>query len=77
MVRMRATPSGLVLGSGPGRGAWLCGAHPVACLDEAIRRRTIARALRRDPGNDEIERLRARLEDREVPASDLNEQAQQ
>jgi predicted RNA-binding protein YlxR (DUF448 family) len=66
LVRFRAvsTPSGLSgleLGAGPGRGAWLCRSHPAACLEEAQRRRTVDRALRTSIRNDEIERLRARL----------------
>jgi len=58
-VRIRRTTDGWALGKGSGRGAWLCAAHPVACLDEAQRRRGIARALRTDV--DELEALRARL----------------
>ena len=51
LVRIRAVPTpsgptGLELGAGPGRGAWLCRSHPAACLDEAQRRRTVERALR-------------------------------
>ena len=61
MVRIRATASGLELGAGPGRGAWLCRNHSAACLEEAMRRRTVERALRTSIGNDDIEGLRARL----------------
>jgi len=67
-VRFRATPSGLELGAGPGRGAWLCRTHPAACLAEAQRRRAVERALRTQMRTDEIERLRARLDDGDVPA---------
>jgi predicted RNA-binding protein YlxR (DUF448 family) len=66
LVRIRAVPTpsgrnGLELGAGPGRGAWLCRAHPAACLDQAQRRRAVERALRTEVRNDDIERLRARL----------------
>ena len=61
LVRIRATASGLELGAGPGRGAWLCRNHSAACLEEAMRRRTVERALRTSIGNDDIEGLRARL----------------
>jgi predicted RNA-binding protein YlxR (DUF448 family) len=61
LVRIRATGSGLELGAGPGRGAWLCRSHPAACLEEAQRRRAVERALRTSIRNDDIERLRARL----------------
>ena len=61
LVRIRATASGLELGAGPGRGAWLCRSDPAACLDEAQRRRAVERALRTPVRNDDIERLRARL----------------
>jgi predicted RNA-binding protein YlxR (DUF448 family) len=68
LVRFRATPSGLELGPGPGRGAWLCRTHPAACLAEAQRRKAVERALRSEIGNDDIERLRARLDDGDDPA---------
>jgi predicted RNA-binding protein YlxR (DUF448 family) len=61
LVRIRATAAGLEVGAGPGRGAWLCRAHPVACLDEAQRRKAVERALRTPMGTDDIEGLRARL----------------
>jgi len=69
-VRIRATPSGLELGAGAGRGAWLCRLDPVACLDEARRRKSVDRALRAAIRSDDIERLRARLVGREVPVND-------
>ena len=46
LVRLRWTPLGLEVGRGPGRGAWLCGSDPVACLDRVARRPALARALR-------------------------------
>jgi predicted RNA-binding protein YlxR (DUF448 family) len=70
LVRIRVTASGLEVGAGPGRGAWLCRDHPAACLDEAQRRKSVERALRTPVGTDDIERLRARLFDGEVPVSD-------
>ena len=49
-------PSGaLVVGPGPGRGAWLCPA--IACFELAKRRRAFARALRADVDPNEIARL--------------------
>jgi len=76
LVRIRAVPnpsgpSGLELGAGPGRGAWLCRSHPAACLEEAQRRRAVERALRTAVGNDDIERLRARLFDGDQQVIDL------
>jgi predicted RNA-binding protein YlxR (DUF448 family) len=62
LVRFYRSGTGLAVGSGPGRGAWLCAAHPVVCLDQAIRRRTVGRALRTTIEGDELQRLRARLE---------------
>ena len=49
-------PSGaLVVGPGPGRGAWLCA--DIACFELAKRRRAFARALRADVEPGEIARL--------------------
>jgi predicted RNA-binding protein YlxR (DUF448 family) len=70
LVRIRATGSGLELGAGPGRGAWLCRSHPAACLDEALRRRAVERALRTPVRNDDIEQLRARLVGGDQPVID-------
>jgi predicted RNA-binding protein YlxR (DUF448 family) len=70
LVRIRAAPGGLEVGPGPGRGAWLCRSHPVACLEEAQRRKAVERALRTTAGTDDYERLRARLFDGEVPMTD-------
>jgi predicted RNA-binding protein YlxR (DUF448 family) len=75
LVRIRAVPtasgSGLEVGAGPGRGAWLCRSDPAACLDEAQRRRAVERALRIAVRNDDIERLRARLFDGDQQLIDL------
>jgi predicted RNA-binding protein YlxR (DUF448 family) len=54
--------AGLRVGPGPGRGAWLCAEHAVACLDLAVRRRALDRALRVAVGSDDVERLRAKLD---------------
>jgi predicted RNA-binding protein YlxR (DUF448 family) len=48
----------LVVGPGPGRGAWVCSAK---CLDEAWRRGSLHRALRGDITDDDIAALRAKL----------------
>jgi len=56
----------LEVGPGPGRGAWLCADHPVECLDQAIKRRTVARALRVEVNTDDLTALRAKLEQLEV-----------
>ena len=63
LVRVGRSPDGtLHMGPGPGRGAWLC-APPAAtdCLDAAMRRRALERALRATVGGDEVAGLRARL----------------
>ena len=53
---MSMDPHGaLVVGPGPGRGAWLC--DDPACFESAKRRRAFGRALRADVGPDEIARL--------------------
>jgi len=59
---MRWTPVGLELGPGPGRGAWLCRAHPVACLDRLGRKPVLARALRAPVTNHDVARVRAKLD---------------
>jgi predicted RNA-binding protein YlxR (DUF448 family) len=66
-VRIHRSPAGLETGQGAGRGAWLCREHPVACLDEAVKKRAVGRALRIAVGNDEIEQLRARLDAGSLP----------
>ncbi|HEY7137413.1 MAG TPA: YlxR family protein [Acidimicrobiia bacterium] len=50
----------LVIGPGPGRGAWLC-AGSERCFDLAVRRRALARSLRTEIRDDEVGRLRATL----------------
>jgi len=51
----------LEVGAGPGRGAWLCAARPGEGLDQAIKRKAVARALRCEVSSDEQASLRARL----------------
>ena len=51
----------MVVGAGSGRGAWLCVDHPVECLDQAIRRHSVARALRAEVSSDDLAGLRAKL----------------
>jgi predicted RNA-binding protein YlxR (DUF448 family) len=66
LLRVRREPDGSVeVGSGPGRGAWLC-APPrgLACLDRALHRGALARALRGPVPAATTARLRARLEGR-------------
>src|SRR5581483_6623911 len=63
LVRLARRPDGeLAIGAGPGRGAWLCRPPAAtACLDEAQRRGALARALRTAVGDDEVQRVRAKL----------------
>ncbi len=50
----------LALGRSPaGRGAWLCEATLVPCLDAAVRRKALGRALRAELAPDAAARLRA------------------
>jgi predicted RNA-binding protein YlxR (DUF448 family) len=66
LVRVRRGPDGSVdIGAGPGRGAWLC-APPRGrdCLDRALHRGALARALRVPIEAPTSARLRARLEGR-------------
>jgi predicted RNA-binding protein YlxR (DUF448 family) len=60
----RASEGVLAIGSGSGRGAWVC-APPGAsgCLDRAVRRRALDRALGSTFSAHEVERIRAKLED--------------
>jgi predicted RNA-binding protein YlxR (DUF448 family) len=50
------------LGPGPGRGAWLCAPGALACLDAALHRRALDRALRAPVTAHAADTLRARLE---------------
>jgi predicted RNA-binding protein YlxR (DUF448 family) len=53
----------LVIGGGPGRGAWLCAGRR-DCFETAARRAAFERALRAWVGPDAIEALGRRLFDR-------------
>ncbi|MFI5045727.1 MAG: YlxR family protein, partial [Acidimicrobiia bacterium] len=46
LVSVRRAGDELAVGPGPGRGAWLCAEHPGACLDLAVKRGGLGRALR-------------------------------
>jgi predicted RNA-binding protein YlxR (DUF448 family) len=59
---VRWTPAGVEVGKGPGRGAWLCRDHPADCLELALRKPTLARALRAPVTNDDVVGVRAKLE---------------
>ena len=61
---MSCTPDGaLHVGPGTGRGAWLC-APPdgLVCLEQAVRRRVLDKALRTTVSDAELEVVRAKLE---------------
>ena len=59
---VRADGGQLAVGrSLPGRGAWLCAASVEPCLDLAVRRRALGRALRAELAPDAAARLRANL----------------
>lgn len=61
LVRLASTPDGVAVGrSLPGRGAWLC--PGTGCLDPAIGRGGLARALRIDRSAVDAAALRQRLE---------------
>jgi hypothetical protein len=68
LVRLsRGADGSIRVGPGTGRGAWLCGPPTTAaCLEAAIRRRALDRALRGPVPTDEIEALRARLGEKPV-----------
>jgi len=62
-VRIVREPTGTVsVGSGPGRGAWLCGPPSTErCFERAVRRRALERALRVRVPPEELAALRAKL----------------
>ena len=63
-MRVAAVDGGLAAGRNlPGRGAWLCRNSP-ACVDAAVRRGGLARALRAALGPEAAEALRGQLEKR-------------
>ncbi|MDE3086991.1 MAG: DUF448 domain-containing protein [Acidobacteriota bacterium] len=61
LVRLRLGPGGeVVVGGGGGRGAWLCrGSAP--CLEEALRRRAVGRALRAAISEEALARMAERM----------------
>lgn len=60
LARVVRTAEGTLLwdpsGKVPGRGAYLC--HALACLDLALKRKSLERALGASPSPDQVERLR-------------------
>ena len=62
LVRVFRVGDGLELGVGPGRGAWLCADRQRDCLDEAVRRQSLGRALKAQVAVHSVRDLRARLE---------------
>jgi predicted RNA-binding protein YlxR (DUF448 family) len=58
----RATDGRLAIGPGPGRGAWLCAEPDTArCLDQAVSRGALGRALRSELTKVELAELHAKL----------------
>jgi len=58
LIRLSRGPDGeLVVGPGPGRGAWLCRDSP-ECLEKARRHQALGRALRAEVAPEAVERLR-------------------
>ena len=66
LVRLVATDGGVLsVGRGlPGRGAWLCATTAEDCLELAVRRRALGRALRVEIDPGAINSLRTNLADR-------------
>ncbi len=62
LVRIARVPDGAVsVGTGPGRGAWLCASTTAGCFEQAVRRRALDRALRTRLSDGELASLRAKL----------------
>jgi predicted RNA-binding protein YlxR (DUF448 family) len=60
-VRIARTPDGrLEIGPGPGRGVWLC-AGSLDCFEQAVQRKALGRALRKEVSAAEVDALRAKL----------------
>ena len=59
----------------PGRGAWLCAASPVACIDLAVTRKAFARALRTEVPPAAVEGLRTTVAGRGTLGSYRTESA--
>lgn len=65
LVRVVRADGGLAVGRAhPGRGAWLCADSVVACLDLAVGRKALGRALRAELAADASVRLRRYLVER-------------
>jgi predicted RNA-binding protein YlxR (DUF448 family) len=62
-VRVAWVDGALVIGSGPGRGVWLCDRRP-DCVDAATRQRGFERGLRVAVDPEAIDALAKRLADR-------------
>ena len=61
-MRLVAVEGGLAVGRNlPGRGAWMCRGSP-ACVDSAVHRGGLARALRKAVGPEAAEALRRQLD---------------
>ena len=65
LVRLSANADGsLSLGPGTGRGAWLCGPPDgIECLNQAVRRGALDKALRIRVLESEIEAVRSKMQD--------------
>jgi predicted RNA-binding protein YlxR (DUF448 family) len=62
LVRIARVPDGAVsVGTGPGRGAWLCASTAAGCFEQAVGRRALERALRTRLTAAELASLRAKL----------------
>jgi len=62
LVRIARAPDGTVsVGTGPGRGAWLCASTTAGCFQQAVGRLALERALRTRLTAAELESLRAKL----------------
>lgn len=65
LLRLVLPPTGIVAvdagGRAPGRGAYLCAAHPLDCLGLARRKRALTRVFRTTPERVDVEALAAEL----------------
>lgn len=66
-MRVTRSPDGtLAVGRAlPGRGAWLCGDHAVACAEVAKRKKAFSRAFRAPVADEQVVSLRLFLAERE------------
>ena len=63
LLRITWRDGELVVGPGPGRGAWLCADRPFECLETASRRGAFGRALHTAVLVSDVAALRARLKE--------------